>query len=253
MTVNTIYTGNVRHRRYHQKHHQFNYNVMMFCFNIGQTSTSIFPSGAISVEKFNWFSFKRHHYFDRQSTPLDSAIRKFILEKSGTMPQGKILLLTNLACLGYCFNPISFYFVFDSENKKIESLILEVTNTPWGERKIYFQDLKNCEIKNNVYYYQFAKELHVSPFFMMDYQYKVHFKIDNQKIVFHLESFKNGERHFDATLSLKNQLSDQRKIKWILLKYPFITYKVTLAIYWQAFKLWVKGVSFYGNPRHSKG
>jgi DUF1365 family protein len=33
----------------------------------------------------------------------------------------------------------------------------------------------------------------------------------------------------------------------MLLKYPAVTLKVVFGIYWQAFRLWRKGVPFYGH------
>jgi DUF1365 family protein len=53
----------------------------------------------------------------------------------------KILLLTHLSYYGYCFNPVSFYYIlkkgasFSGEN--IEAVVAEVSNTPWNEMKCY--------------------------------------------------------------------------------------------------------------------
>ena len=38
------------------------------------------------------------------------------------------------------------------------------------------------------------------------------------------------------------------KLARILLKQPLLTVKVMVGIYWQAFKLWVKGSKFYDHP-----
>ena len=35
----------------------------------------------------------------------------------------------------------------------------------------------------------------------------------------------------------------------ILIQYPFITVKVVIGIYWQAFKLWLKRIPFYDHPK----
>lgn len=58
-------------------------------------------------------------------------VRSLVAEATGTRPVGKIFLLTNLAYWGYCFNPASFYYILDSTNARIETIIAEVTNTPW--------------------------------------------------------------------------------------------------------------------------
>jgi DUF1365 family protein len=55
-------------------------------------------------------------------------------------------------------------------------------------------------------------------------------------------------KHFDATLILERKEFD-REFGKILIQYPFITVKVIIGIYWQAFKLWLKRVPFYDHPK----
>jgi DUF1365 family protein len=33
---------------------------------------------------------------------------------------------------GHCFNPVSFYNCFESGGERVQALVAEVTNTPWG-------------------------------------------------------------------------------------------------------------------------
>jgi len=56
----------------------------------------------------------------------------------------KIFLLTHLCYFGYCFNPVSFYYVLnkethcnDNDSNRIEAIVAEVSNTPWNEMKCY--------------------------------------------------------------------------------------------------------------------
>ena len=79
-------------------------------------------------------SFKRKDYHGDPSMGLESAVRKTLLEKTGKQFNGPIRLLTHLRYFGYCFNPVSFYYCFDSEDKELEVILAEVTNTPWKER-----------------------------------------------------------------------------------------------------------------------
>lgn len=199
----------------------------------------------VSIEKFNWFSFKRSNYLNKSSIPLDEYARQLVMNEYGTYPTGKIYLLSQLSCLGYCFNPISIYFIFDKDEQNLEYLILEVTNTPWGERHNYV--LKHsAKQKNEIYSYEFQKELHVSPFMSMNYTYQLNLKLSEQKIIVHMENYCEGKKDFDATLTLKAQdNSSTSKVFW---RSPLITYKVAFAIYWQALKLWVKGVPFHAHP-----
>lgn len=247
MTVNLIYAGKLRHRRYHERNHEFNYALSMFLFDVAAINETFSPISNIGIEKFNWYTFRRSDYLDNASLPLDLAARKLIKDKLGFDVQGKILLLTQLACLGYCFNPISVYFAYDKSHIDIEAIIIEVTNTPWSEKHTYVLDMRKSKLKNGIYTCKFKKELHVSPFMSMEYEYVFNFKLSDQAIIVHMESFKNNDRHFDATLSLQ-AIPNQPK-KRMSIRYSLMTYKIASAIYWQALKLLVKGVTFHSYPK----
>ncbi|MCW8408032.1 DUF1365 domain-containing protein [Legionella sp. PATHC035] len=249
MMNHLIYTGHVRHRRFFPKKHQFSYKLFMFCFDLAQINNTFKGIKQVSIEKFNWFSFKRKNYLNESTIPLDEYARQLVMNRCGTYPKGKIYLLTQLSCLGYCFNPISIYFIFDEVNQNLDYLILEVTNTPWGERHNYVLQY-SAQPKNEIYSYQFQKELHVSPFMSMNYSYHLNLKLNKEKIVVHMENHIEGKKDFDATLILKAQ--DNCSIKKVFWHYPLITYKVSAAIYWQALKLWIKGVPFHAHPGSNK-
>jgi DUF1365 family protein len=240
MLENNLYVGEVRHRRFAPRLHQFQYKIFMFCFDISKI--------AEALQGTRWFSFKRANYFGATSEHLDYSVRQHIQAKTGVVPSGKIFLLTNLSTLGYCFNPISVYIIFKPDSDEIEMLLTEVTNTPWGERHIYILDTPRA-VKNNVYQYVFQKVLHVSPFMQMNYEYHLNFKVDNNKLILHMDSYKNSEHHFDATLSLSGLQLNNKNINKMIWRHPFITYKVTAAIYWEAFKLFIKRVPFYAHPK----
>lgn len=243
-----VYTGTVRHRRFKHKHHEFNYKVLMFCFDLGNIEQTFKTIKQVSVEKFNWFSFYRENYLSSVNETLDECARQLVASKCDIYPKGKIYLLTQLSCMNYCFNPISLYFILNETNENLAFLIIEVTNTPWGERHQY---VLNSPIHktNGTYQFQFIKELHVSPFMSMNYQYQFNLKLTKHKILVHMENKINGEKDFDATLVLAPASSMYKAF----LRHPLTTYQISVAIYWQAFKLWMKGVPFHAHPRGKKG
>ena len=247
MFESLIFTGTVRHRRFTPKLHQFSYTLFMFCFDIDDLVHSFKNIKHVSIEQFNWFAFHRKNYMSHPDIPLDDYVRQLVVTKFDTLPKGKIYLLSNLSCLGYCFNPISLYFIFDETNQQLDYLILEVTNTPWGEKHNYV--LKSASSPtNDVYDFQFQKELHVSPFMAMNYAYQFNLKLTKEKIIIRMENQIDGKKDFDVTLTLT--ASDQKET--VFKHYPLITYKVTAAIYWQALKLWIKGVPFHTHPKRIK-
>ena len=52
------------------------------------------------------------------------------------LPDGPIFLLTHLRYLGYCFNPISFYFCYDRSGR-LDTILAEVNST-FGESRNYW-------------------------------------------------------------------------------------------------------------------
>lgn len=223
----------------------------MFCFDLGDLPNSFKDIKYTSIEQFNWFSFHRKNYLSHPEIPLDDYVRQLVIAKFNTYPKGKIYLLTHLSCLGYCFNPISMYFIFDETNQKLDYLIIEVTNTPWGEKHNYVLE-SSARTKNEVYGFQFQKELHVSPFMAMNYDYQLNLKLNKQEIIVHMENHIDGEKDFDATLMLTASVLNTASFKIVFRQYPLITYKITAAIYWQALKLWMKGVPFHSHPKMDK-
>ncbi len=249
MINHLIYTGKVQHRRFLPILHHFSYDVFMFFFDLNNITETFEEIRSISVEKFNHYSFYRKNYLSDPTLPLDQCVRRSIEDKYNVYPKGKIYILTQLSCLGYCFNPISLYFIYNDDQTELDYLIAEVTNTPWGERHNYV--LGNPEKpKSNIYHYQFEKELHVSPFLGMKYLYNFTLNLGEEKIIVHMENHANSKKHFDATLSLRANMSTPPDK--LLRQYPLMSYKVVTAIYWQAFKLWMKGATFHPHPKFNK-
>jgi DUF1365 family protein len=62
---------------------------------------------------------------------------RLVAARTGSAPAGPVRLLTNLRYFGHCFNPVSFYYCFDEPGERVEAVVAEVTNTPWGERHAY--------------------------------------------------------------------------------------------------------------------
>ena len=66
-------------------------------------------------------------------------------------------------------NPVSFYYCFDVEtNRRVETVVAEVNNTPWGERHCYVLDPDQFDDERRT----LSKEFHVSPFLPMDMEYR---------------------------------------------------------------------------------
>jgi DUF1365 family protein len=190
--------------------------------------------------------FRRQDYLGPRDIPLDVAVRDCVERETGTRPAGPIRLLTHLAFFGYCFNPVSFYYCFDRSGERIEVVVAEITNTPWGERHAYV--LRASEAPGRAVRARFAKAFHVSPFMPMKLRYDWRFGTPSRGLFAHMDVADDTRKTFDATLALTRREIDGWSFARALARYPAMTARVVLAIYWQALRLWLKGTPFHPHP-----
>ena len=82
----------------------------------------------------------------------------------------------------------------------------------------------------------------------MDIDYAWRFTVPGPELVVHMESFQDGRPIFDANLSLRRQPMTKGAMVKVLGRYPLMGAKVVGAIYWQAFRLWLKRTPFFTHP-----
>jgi len=240
-----IYEGVLRHRRVSPRSHEFQYKVAMPYLCLDELPDIFSTTRFWSAKGAALAQFRRSDFLGDPAVPLQDEVRRRIREETGAVQTGPIYLLANLRYFGYVMNPIACYYCFNADDTRLEYVVAEVNNTPWDERHSYVLPgpeagrwLKTA----------FDKEFHVSPFNPMAMRYHWRSNTPDRRLVLHMENSADGERVFDATLSLSATPMTGSSLNKLLFRYPFMTAKVGLAIYWQALRLYLKGVPVYSHP-----
>lgn len=243
-----LYSGTLRHARYTPKRHVFSYKVFMPFVELESLDTLISQLPLWSTKRWAPARFLRRDFLGEESTPLVDAVRQRIHEETGCQQTGPIYLLANWRYFGYQNNPIAVYYCYDAVGEQLEYVVAEVTNTPWGERHSYVLKAPDA---NAPLATEFDKSLHVSPFNPMNMTYRWYSNAPEDDLTIQIALFEEGRRVFDAVLSLTAAPLDARSAPRAVLTYPLMTIKVVAGIYWEALRLFLKGVSLHAHPKRT--
>jgi DUF1365 family protein len=202
-----------------------------------------------SVEKANLATFRRKDHLGDPAMSLDQAVRNLVEERLTARPAGPIRILTHMRYFGYCFNPVSFYYCFDTADTRVETIVAEIHNTPWLEEYPYVLGDRLNEHSDSAWRrFRFDKKFHVSPFMDMDIAYDWRFRVPGDRLNVHMINYRKGEKLFDASLALKRREISVASLSRVLIRYPLMTAKVTALIYRQALRLHLKRLPFFTHP-----
>jgi DUF1365 family protein len=224
----------VRHRRFKPIEHHFDYGIFMALIDLDEIDQ--LPHTGIRLERFSAATFRRSDYLGGGDIK-DTAQRR-ILALTGDRVEGRVMLLTQLRYFGCYFNPVNFYYLYDNNNV-LQWMLAEVRNTPWNERHTYAVVPDGSQTID--------KAFHVSPFNPMDMVYHWQLTPPGKRLRVHIETHRQ-EREFDATLSLVYAPLTRQNLRKQLWRFPLMTVKTALTIYWQAVKLWLKRAPIYSHP-----
>ncbi|MDB4845720.1 DUF1365 domain-containing protein [Candidatus Pelagibacter sp.] len=235
----SIYTGSVIHKRFKPKIHFFNYKVFSLLIDLSELHLLDKNLKLFSYNKFNIISFYNSDHGRRDGSSLKKWVIDNLKKNNINTNNIQIKLLCYPRIFGYVFNPLSIFYIYD-KNEDLISILYEVKNT-FGEQHTYVFKSKKGQ---NLIQHVCKKKFHVSPFIDMNCIYFFRLLKPSNKIsVIIDQNDKEGKILYASQNGIKSELNNSTLIK-AYLKHPLMTFKIILAIHFEAFKLWTKGIKY---------
>ena len=236
--ISSIYNGTVIHKRFKPKSHFFRYKVFSLFIDLSELNTLEKKISFFSYNRFNLISFFDKDHGNRDGLSLIEWVKKNLKENRINSEEIKVRLLCYPRILGYVFNPLSVFYVYD-KNENLISVLYEVKNT-FGEQHTYIFKVENGQLLQH----NCSKKFHVSPFIEMNCDYFFKILKPSEKISVIINQYQLKEKILYASQDGTRVDFTSLELIKSYLKHPLMTFKIISAIHFEAFKLWVKGIRF---------
>jgi len=234
-----IYSGNVVHKRFKPKVHYFKYKVFSLLIDLSEIESMEKNLKIFSFNKFNIISFYNKDHGARDGSSIKDWVINNLKKNNIDTNDIKIKLLCYPRIFGYVFNPLSVFYIYD-KNLNLISILYEVKNT-FGEQHTY---IFKTGIRHNLLQHMCKKKFHVSPFIEMNCIYFFRLLKPGNKISIIIDqNDEDGKILYASQDGIKSDLTNVNLIKSYL-KHPLMTFKIILAIHFEAFRIWTKGIKF---------
>lgn len=236
-----LYRCRVTHKRETPRKNFFSYTIFMFLIDPDEADFLSKRLPIIGYNRFNLFGLYDKDHFKQpgNSATIRQKLHDYLRSQNIRFKPARIALLTNLRVLGYVFNPVSFYYLYD-ENDNPKYAIAEVSNT-FGEMKFYL--LK--DYNKGFFYGNHQKYFYISPFTRPDDRLELKAGLPKQNFSIMVDDLSEGRKMVSAILDGTQTRLTVAKLLFYFFRFPFITLQIIGLIHWQAVKLWLKGVKFF--------
>ncbi|MCG8486642.1 MAG: DUF1365 domain-containing protein [Chromatiales bacterium] len=245
----SLYLTQVMHKRAFPVNYRFSYPVFSLLLDLDRIEEECRSLSLLSLDRFNLLTFKRKDHGPRDGSCLKSWAKKVLADQGIELGDGSVQLLCFPRILGYAFNPISVWYCYHTDGS-LKALICEVNNT-FNEHHFYLIHNQGESLSWPVNATK-AKQFHVSPLISMNGEYHFSFRKPGKRIGVVIREYQSNRLMLTASQTGNSYPLSDRRLLYALARTPLMTFKVMLAIHWQALKIWLRGAHFFAKPKPPK-
>jgi hypothetical protein len=285
-----IYECRVLHARLLPKPHRFAYRIFMLALDLDELPSLHRHLRLFSVNRRNLYAFHEKDHLPTAEplhAPSPNPICHLISDKwgsSGAPPGaaprrdaaslkervlaflatrgvdlgagGRVELVTLPRVFGYLFNPVSFYYCYDTGGACVAA-IAEVTNT-FREMKPYFLGPETIRPPasgsgSGAFHLRTPKHFYVSPFSDVDVAFDFNLPPPAGTLCVRIDDYQGEQRTLASTLAGPARPLTDARLAWFTFKYPLLTLRIIGLIHWHALLLYFKKIPWFGKAARSDG
>ena len=232
-----IYSGLIVHKRFKPKKHFFSYKTFSLMIDLNEIKDLDKKIRFFSYNKFNILSFYNTDHGPRDGSSLNKWVKKTLSKAKINIKEGSIKLLCFPRFFGYVFNPLSIFYCYD-KNLKLKAVLYEVKNTFNEQHTYVFRNSSSSDL----IFHKCNKKFYVSPFIEMRTFYNFRLLKPGKNLNVLIK-----QNDASGLLLVAQQVGkiidlSAKNLFFEFLTHPLMSFKVILAIHFEAFRLWFKGI-----------
>ncbi|MFL6088723.1 MAG: FAD-dependent oxidoreductase [Aeromicrobium sp.] len=185
-------------------------------------------------------NFEARDHFGDPGVSIRANVEAFLQDSGISLDGGRIVLATQPRAWGYCFNPISVFWCFNSAGVLVAT-IAEVHNT-YGDRHAY---LLHADDRGDA---TVDKQMYVSPFHGVDGTYRVHAPVPGSQLDIGVALRTDDGALFSASLTGKPACGREPAVRA-----AFASLRGAALIRMHGWWLWMRRLPVHPRPVHREG